>query len=284
MTRGGVSVENRTDAAASVKAWAQENQSRIVFYRNTREPRLLGTLGTLGGQTLLAEVEAWRPGFDPAIVLTIEGVPRTDLRITLASALDGGVGTIRQMEFHVASLPRLAARVSTQISAAEQEAAQAREGLAKPFKHADALSAARDHAADIGAQMTAQNTAGADAQETGQTESPGGVTGLRAEAAQHTENAGWPERLAGAIDEPGQAPVAVSGLEYDTAQRRARSAAAMDAHGVAPEARAARLMADLFNGRNPAGAAASAKAPPKAADAKTVVREPRLEKGAARKR
>jgi hypothetical protein len=260
MTRGDVQVDNRTDAAASMRAWALENQSRIAFYTNPRSARPLGTLGTLGGQTLLAEAEPRRQGFDQAIILTIEGVPRTELRVTLESALNGGVGTIRQMEFHVASLPRLAARVSTQISAAEQEAAQAREGLAKPFKHADALSAARDHAADIGAQMTAQSTAGADAQETGQTESPADVTGVAPSA------------------------VAVDGLEYDTAQRRAQSAAAMDDHGVPPEARDARLMADLLNGRNPAGAAASAKAPPKSADTKTLVRGPRPEKGAAHTR
>ena len=58
----------------------------------------------------------------------------------------------------------------------------------------------------------------------------------------------------------------------------------MDHHGVAPEARDARLMADHLNGRNPSGAAASAKASPKAADAKTLVRGPRLEKGSARTR
>jgi hypothetical protein len=110
------------------------------------------------------------------------------------------------------------------------------------------------------------------------------ATGLRAEAAQHTENAVWREQLAGAIDKPGQGPVAAGGLEYNTAQRRAQSAAAMDHHGVAPEARDARLMADHLNGRNPAGAAASAKAPSKAADAKTLAHGPRLEKGAARTR
>jgi hypothetical protein len=115
-------------------------------------------------------------------------------------------------------------------------------------------------------------------------EHTGRATGLRAEAAQHTENAVWREQLADAIDKPGQAPVAAGGTEYNTAQRRAQSAAAMDHHGVAPEARDARLMADHLNGRNPAGAAASAKTPPKAADAKTLAHGPQLEKGAARTR
>ena len=159
MTRGGVRVATRADAAESIGAWAQDNQNRTAFHRDPSNPRPLGTLATLGGQTLLAEAAPRRNGFDPAINVTIEGVPRTGLRIPLSTALGGGVGTIRQLENQVAGLPQLAAKVRAQIGAADQEATQAREGLTRPFKYASALTEAREHAADINAQMTAQSAA-----------------------------------------------------------------------------------------------------------------------------
>jgi len=156
MTRGGVRVTSRVDAAESIRVWAQENQTRIASHYDPSSARPLGALGTLGGQTILAAVEPRRYGSDPAITLTVQGVPRTELRLTLASVTADGVGTIRQIENHVDGLPRLAARVREQISVAEREAGQARVGLARPFKHSDALTAAREHVADIGARMTAQ--------------------------------------------------------------------------------------------------------------------------------
>jgi hypothetical protein len=100
-----------------------------------------------------------RNGSDPAIVVTIEGVPRTGLHIPLSAALGGSVGTIRQMENQIAGLLQLAAKVRGQISAADQDVVQAREGLARPFKHVRALTAAREHLTDINAQMTAQSAA-----------------------------------------------------------------------------------------------------------------------------
>jgi N12 class adenine-specific DNA methylase len=155
MTRGGVRVTSRVDAAESIRTWAQENQTRIASHYDPSSARPLGALGALGGQTILAAVEPRRYGNDPAIVLTVQGVPRTELRLTLASVTADGVGTIRQIENHVAGLPQLAARVREQISVAEREAEQARIGLARPFKHSDALAAARENVADIGARMTA---------------------------------------------------------------------------------------------------------------------------------
>ena len=166
MTLGAVRVTSRADAAASVRAWALENETRIAVHRDPSNARPLGTLGTLGGQTILAAVEPRRYGSDPAIALTVQGVPRTELRLTLASATADGVGTIRQIENHVAGLPRLASRVREQISGAEREAEQARVGLARPFKHTDALTAVREHVADIGARMTAQSAATGDAPAT----------------------------------------------------------------------------------------------------------------------
>ncbi|HEY8718614.1 helicase-related protein, partial [Pengzhenrongella sp.] len=157
MTRGGVRVTSRADAAESVRSWALENQSRVAFHRDPRDARPLGVLGTLGGQTFLAAAAPRKYGAEPSVILSIEGVPHTDLQITLAGAAAGNVGTIRQMENSVVGLPRLAERARTQIDVAEREAAQARDGLARPFKHADALSAAREHASEIDARMTAQS-------------------------------------------------------------------------------------------------------------------------------
>lgn len=59
--------------------------------------------------------------------------------------LAADVGTVRQLENRVSSLPRLAADVETRRQEALTRIEQADKALAEPFKHAAALKAAQDN-------------------------------------------------------------------------------------------------------------------------------------------
>jgi hypothetical protein len=65
------------------------------------------------------------------------------------------MGTIRQLENRVSSLPRLAADVEARRQEALSRVEQAEKALAEPFKHADALKAAQANSARID-QITAE--------------------------------------------------------------------------------------------------------------------------------
>jgi hypothetical protein len=73
----------------------------------------LGTIATLGGHELRAKLVPAR-GLDHATVeVCIEGVPRATTQIARRSLLSADIGTIRQLENRVSSLPRHAADVES---------------------------------------------------------------------------------------------------------------------------------------------------------------------------
>ncbi|UUL78010.1 hypothetical protein NG819_21540 (plasmid) [Pseudarthrobacter sp. Fe7] len=76
-------------------------------------------------------------------------MPRATTQIARKGLLSADIGTIRQIENRVASLPRLAADVEARRQEALSRVEQAEKALAEPFKHADALKAAQRNSARI---------------------------------------------------------------------------------------------------------------------------------------
>lgn len=113
----------------------------------------LGTIATLGGHALRARL---MPAMDldrATVEVRIEGVPRATTQIARRSLLSADLGTIRQLENRVSSLPKLAADVEGRRQEALTNVEQAEKALAEPFKHADALKTAQADSARINQLM-----------------------------------------------------------------------------------------------------------------------------------
>ena len=145
-TIGGQSFDNRTDAAEALRAWAGRQGHRLMNLYGYDE---LGTIATLGGHELRAKLVPGRDLDRSTVEVRIEGVPRATTQISRKGLLAADVGTIRQLENRVSSLPRLAADVETRRQEALTRIEQADKALAEPFKHADALKAAQANSARI---------------------------------------------------------------------------------------------------------------------------------------
>lgn len=109
----------------------------------------LGTIATLGGHELRAKLVPGRDLDRSTVEVRIEGVPRATTQISRKGLLSADLGTIRQLENRVSSLPRLAVDVETRRQEALTRIEQADKALAEPFKHAAALKAAQTNSARI---------------------------------------------------------------------------------------------------------------------------------------
>ncbi len=72
----------------------------------------------------------------------LAGVPRTEFVLTPDSIAEG-IGSVRTIENRIAALRAILGRLRADRDDAEQDQCNARESAARPFKHADALAAAR---------------------------------------------------------------------------------------------------------------------------------------------
>ncbi|QSZ52760.1 hypothetical protein RI444_18360 [Paenarthrobacter sp. AT5] len=109
----------------------------------------LGTIATLGGHELRAKLVPGRELDHATVEVRVEGVPRATTQISRKGLLSADLGTIRQLENRVSSLPRLAADVETRRQEALNCIEQADKALAEPFKHAEALKTAQANSARI---------------------------------------------------------------------------------------------------------------------------------------
>ena len=142
----GKTVDNRGDAAEALRAWAGKNGHRLMNLYGYDE---LGTIAHLGGHELRAKLVPARDLDHATVEVRIEGVPRATTQIARRSLLSADIGTIRQLENRVASLPRLASDVESRRQEALSRVEQAEKALAEPFKHANALRAAQANSARI---------------------------------------------------------------------------------------------------------------------------------------
>lgn len=149
-TIDGKSLDNRGDAAEALRAWAGKHGHRLMNLYGYDE---LGTIATLGGHELRARLMPARDLDKATVEVRIEGVPRATTQIARRSLLSADLGTIRQLENRVSSLPKLAADVEARRQEALTHIEQADKALAEPFKHADALTAAQVDSARINQLM-----------------------------------------------------------------------------------------------------------------------------------
>ena len=142
MTIGATRYADRRTAADALSRWAKDvtlNQSR--------------PLGELGALKLTGIVRLdYQHGGREAHV-TVDGVPVEWAHAGLKHLQENPLGLVRQLEHRVQDLDGLRGRLLTRQQEAVQEGVRAREALAKPFKHTEALAAAERKLEQIEQQM-----------------------------------------------------------------------------------------------------------------------------------
>lgn len=183
-TIDGKTHDNRGDAAEALRAWVGKHGHRLMNLYGYDE---LGTIATLGGHELRARLMPARDLDQATVEVRIEGVPRAITQIARRSLLSADLGTIRQLENRVSSLPKLAADVEGRRQEALAHVEQAEKALAEPFKHADTLKAAQADSARINQLMADA----AKPEEPAQPEPPAEID-PRMEKMQRLMNASFP--------------------------------------------------------------------------------------------
>ncbi|WJZ68603.1 helicase-related protein [Kocuria rosea] len=157
MTVDGATVEKRTEAAEAWQRWAG-------VHATARPPRAgeadLGVAGRIGGHDIrvvqrsgnLADLSA------SPVELRIDDAPGVAVEVTRATSLNPSVGMIQRLENQVLKLPEEVTTRETRLAAAHQEVADARAALDVPFKHQEALDAARWEVERIDRAMRGEET------------------------------------------------------------------------------------------------------------------------------
>ncbi len=157
MTIDGATVEKRTEAAEAWQRWAG-------VHATARPPRSgeidLGVAGRIGGHDVrvvqrsgnLADLSA------SPVELRIDDAPGVAVEVTRATSLNPSVGMIQRLENQVLKLPEEVTKRETRLAAAHQEVADARAALDVPFKHQEALDAARWEVERIDRAMRGEQT------------------------------------------------------------------------------------------------------------------------------
>ncbi|MDP9886087.1 N12 class adenine-specific DNA methylase [Sinomonas atrocyanea] len=154
MTVRGARFTSRTEAAAAVQGWAAANSHHVM---NPYARTDLGVLAEVGGHAVRARLVAPFPGQKPTAELSLDGVPRTSFELDRDALVNADLGTIRQLENRVAGLPRLAQRTAERAAEAEGKIAEAEAMLDRPFKHVEALAAARAEVERVDAAIAARS-------------------------------------------------------------------------------------------------------------------------------
>ncbi|WP_244932806.1 helicase C-terminal domain-containing protein [Sinomonas atrocyanea] len=154
MTVRGARFTSRTEAAAAVQDWAAANSHHVI---NPYARTDLGVLAEVGGHAVRARLIAPFPGQKPTAELSLDGVPRTSFELDRDALIKADLGTIRQLENRVAGLPRLAQRTADRAAEAEGKIAEAEAMLDRPFKHGEALAAARAEVERVDAAIAARS-------------------------------------------------------------------------------------------------------------------------------
>ncbi|WJZ68487.1 helicase-related protein [Kocuria rosea] len=157
MTINGATYDKRTEAAEAWQRWAGAHAT-------SRPPRAgetdLGVVGAIGGHDIRV---VQRPGnladlSASPVELRIDDAPGVAVEVTRATSLNPSVGMIQRLENQVRALPEEVTKREAGLESARQEAVDAREALGVPFKHQDALEAARWEVERIGRAMRGEET------------------------------------------------------------------------------------------------------------------------------
>jgi hypothetical protein len=142
MTIGATRYADRRAAADALSRWAKE--------ATLNHARPLGELGALK-LTGVVRLDYQDGGRDAHV--TVDGVPVEAAHASLKHLQENPLGLVRQLEHRVQDLDGLRGRLLTQQKEAAQEGVRAREALAKPFKHTEALAVAERKLEQIEQQM-----------------------------------------------------------------------------------------------------------------------------------
>ena len=142
MTIGATRYADRRAAADALSRWAKD--------ATLNQARPLGELGALK-LTGVVRLDYEHGGREAHV--TVDGVPVDPAHATLKHLDENPLGLLRQLEHRVQDLDGLRGRLLTRQQEAAQEGVRAREALAKPFKHTEALAAAERKLEQIEQQM-----------------------------------------------------------------------------------------------------------------------------------
>jgi len=141
-------------AADLLRDWATTNLTPPGATITREHPH--GVITHLGGHDITATELPTARGLRPDVRLCLADVPRSQWQVASTALVEMGSGVLRQMENHAAAVPDLAPRVRRERAAAEQDAADARAVLHRPFKYAADLATARARVADINTGIAAR--------------------------------------------------------------------------------------------------------------------------------
>jgi hypothetical protein len=121
--------------------------------------RDLGIAGRIAGHDIrVVQRPANLADLNASLVeLRLDDAPGVALEVLRAVSLNPNIGMIQRLENRVLKLPDEVASREQTLSAARQEVADAREALTAPFRHQDALEAARWEVERIDRQMRGED-------------------------------------------------------------------------------------------------------------------------------
>lgn len=155
MRVGAVTHQERTAAAAALTRWVQVAQ----VGRST-------PVGQLGGLQVngLVKIDYEHGGREAR--LGLDGVPGDWAHATLRHLAESPLALVRQLEYRLSSLEDRRAKTLVAQQEAAQDVIRARDGLNRPFKHAEALKAAKEQLAAIREQMRSTTRPSTPAEQT----------------------------------------------------------------------------------------------------------------------
>lgn len=153
ITINGREYTSRVDAQHAIAAWA--TSAGLQWARPVTDDRARGELGSISSFPLQA-----RTLTDAGIVqlhISIEGLPGVAVRVNTDRALDpADLGILRSLEHRIATVDEQISRARTDLASIDEARADAERGLDAPFKHRDALHAARARLDSIDQALTSQ--------------------------------------------------------------------------------------------------------------------------------
>lgn len=157
MTVDGRRNDKRTEAAEALGAWVQSHTSYRPPVNTERDAGVAAHIA--GHDVRVMEGMAIMGNLDGSPVrFHIDGAPGVHVETTRERALNPNVGLITQLENRITSLPKAVTQQEQRIEEARQEYRDASATLKEPFKHEDALKAARWDVERIGRQMSGEDT------------------------------------------------------------------------------------------------------------------------------
>ena len=156
MTVAGGVYESRTDAAAAWKDWAEANASAWPSLDRERDLGVAAHIAghdvrVIQGRRQLGDLES------SPVQLRIDDAPEVMVSVDRSRSLDPNVGMIQRLENKVNKLPAEVAHWETELDQARQEYQDAATALGAPFKHQEALEAARWDVERIDRGMRGEN-------------------------------------------------------------------------------------------------------------------------------